>query len=621
MPNNTVDLTTINARLTANETAIASLTTRVQAVETGVTAAKASITTLQDGLTAANAQIQQLKSSASPDAIIAALNGIRDAVEAIKINVTTGGTTGGTGGTTGGGTGTVDPRDPTYMTQAQRDALFFPSDYANAAFPSPERSHIIIDADGTHHGPEYIISAQGAVYRFDRDANGKYIPMSYEYGNGFQFSVNGEPVLGNPTLSLIVAQGQVYVTKAGGLTMIFTARDAPRSGATPTSVPEFFTDPYFLYKQGIGLTSGSTTGGGSTGGVPVPADPPAQSVAYGSTGKVITFGPAETFKKPSEAVATAVAGDKIKHAGPPGTVYEDTFKLPDAVQIDGGGRWPADMKPVRDAIAAKDYAKVASLYAVGAILDGSKFPNQPSTYAGEMGGIAYMGNGNVIGFEIRGYGKAEAEHGGTAGLRAYGSCVGQIQGSDNYIHDCQNGIGPGGSKLISGPWPRTVLHSCGLNDGAGGAHCVYDTGSVIRSIAGPDFYSDGGIIAGSAGHGYKSRARASVTIKAPFYIAGSDASALDIPDGTAAQCHLEAGEIEQYSPPGGDVGYTQHTLIGYGLESLNNGQAGIKADPGLRLHANVTGANLTCVGIGVLDVTGCVTDGGTIAANGKVVGL
>lgn len=508
------------------------------------------------------------------------------------------GSTGGTGGPTL--TGDSSP-DPDLWSATKVATTFFPTDYGVAAFPSPEQSQILVDKDGTYHGEPYLKDAQGAVWRFDRDANGKLIPVTSATGAGFQASCNGAPILGpdgkpQGTVAMIISQGEIYFTAPGGFVQKTQGTDVPASGNANTSIPPFFQDPFYAYKQAHGIgTAGSAgggtggTGSGSTGGVPVPADPPKQSIAYGSTGKTLSFGPGQTYAKPSDAAAAAQPGDTIVFVGPAGTVFADSFKLPEAVKIDGGGRWPADMTPVYAAMKAKNPAAISALYTRGAVLDGATLAD-PTGYAGQMGGIAYMGNGNVVGFEIMHFGMQETQHGGTAALRAYGSCIGQIQGADNYIHDCQNGIGPGGTQIISGPWTRTVIHNCSLNDGAGGAHAVYDSSNAVHSLVGPDFYSDGGTIGGSAGHGYKSRAGASVTITAPFYIAGSDSSAIDIPQGTAAQNVIGAGEVEQYAPAAGDTGFTQHTLIGVGAESTINGQAGTTLN-GTILSGNVASPN------------------------------
>lgn len=533
-----------------------------------------------------------------------------------------GGTAGGTaGGGATGATGDASP-DPDQWSATKVAATFFPTDYALAAFPSPEESQILVDPDGTYHGEPYLKSAGGAVWKFDRDANGALIPVTSQTGSGFQASCNGSFIKGpdqkpQATIAMMVSQGQIYFTAAGGFIQKTQGVDNPGSGNANTSIPSFFQDPFYAYKQahGIGTTGGTGatggTSGGSTGGVPVPPDPPAAAVVPGTSGKTLTFGQGGQFATATLACAAAQPGDTVQYltSAARGVTFNESFKIPEGVLFDGGGRWPADMSPVMAIFAAgTDYSGLDALYTAGAIFDGAGIPD-PSGYAGQMGGVVPVGNAIINGCRILHWGQQETAHGGTAGLRAYGSVNGQIQGSDNYITDCQNGIGPGGTSVISGPWKRIVIIRCGLNDGQGGAHCVYDTSSTTRSIAGPDFYSDGGTLSGSAGHGYKSRATNCFTAVAPFYIKGGDSAALDLPDGSAGVAQIGAGHIEQVA------GAANHTLLDYAIESSTNGTAGVKCS-GTTFHGSCDSPAI--IGNGPVDVTGCVFKGNAVSSTGSV---
>jgi hypothetical protein len=524
----------------------------------------------------------------------------------------------------------MDPRDPTYWDAAKVQAQFFPADSAMALFPSPEGSRITVDPDGTVGGPPYLMDMFGNRYRIDRNADGlhalvlisnigggtsKLYGAQASYNGAIIPDTSGRGLASGAFIKLIVAQGKVYMTPFGGQTVVI---NGGISSIAVTAQPTNWADPFYGYKSahniGTDTGTGGTGGSGGAGGVPVPSDPPKATVAPGSNGNVIKFGAGQQYAGPTAACAAAKPGDTVLFAGTPGQVFAESFDVPEGVKLDGGGRWPADLSSVKSVFAAgSDYSSLETLYVPGAIIDGNSLAD-PDGYSHQLGGVIGLGNVIITGLRIKNFGLKEAVHGGTGGIRAKGNAIGQLQGSDNFITDCQNGIGPGGTQIISGPWVRTVIVRCGLNDGAGGAHAVYDTSSTVRSIAGPDFYSDGGSIQGSGGHGYKSRAGASFTAVAPFYIKGSDSSALDIPNGSAAICQVDAGDIEQY----GSADFTNHTLIGYGLEGSINGTAGVKCT-GTTFHGNCPQPVIQ--GSGTIDVTGCKFLGTKPTGSSNVVGL
>ncbi len=523
----------------------------------------------------------------------------------------------------GGGGGTTPPdqtgdnsKDPNNWSPEKVTAVYFPDDYTLAKFPSPEGSKTVCDPDGTLHGRPYVISAGGAVYLFQKGPDGKpIVVVAAKPPNGHVLTCNNVPASTNGMLDAVVAQGQVYFHVApGGQTLKTSAVDSPGAGTTVTQIPLFWSDPFFgSHNSGNSGTGGGGSGGG--GGVPMPPDPPPPAVKPGSNGTVINFGAGTSFATIAAAMASAKAGDTVSYAAsaPRGVTFAESFDIPEGVKLDGGGRWNdptmAQANAVIDAaIASKDWASLESklepLYTPGAILDGKGVTN----LAHGLGGAVPNGNTNTIGFRVKNWGMNITQHDGTGGIRARGNMVGQMQGAENFISACQNGIGPGGTQIINGPWDNTVILQCGISDGSGGSHNVYDSSNVVRTIIGKNFIS---VLypfpKGDGGHAYKTRASA-LQFTGPFRFVGSDSSALDIPDGTALQVDMPSGTIEQIA------GALNHSLISYAVESQTKGVAGIKAS-GTTFVASCDNPKIFTQG--PVDLTNAVKTGNTITLSGQ----
>jgi hypothetical protein len=535
-----------------------------------------------------------------------------------------------------GQTGDSSP-DPKDWSDAKIQAKFFTADQVVALYPSPEGSAISVDAAGVMHPVDgsikFLKSYQGAVWKFDTDANGKPIPLTSEFGTGWQVSCNDQK-FGLPVNQLTVAQGQIYMMEAGGFLQRVKVPDNVIAGVYNANLPTLWVPSVWGYENIRGL-NGAQTGGGSgggtntgTGGVPMPNDPPIPTVQPGSSGRVILVGDTAAFQYQTFAAALGASqvGDTVKWAGKPGFVSAESFVVPEGREALGGGGFNVPMSQVKQAIldgvaaklSAKDLiAKVAPMYTDGVILDGD---SQPALAHGGLGMVVPEGNAKVSGFHIRNVGMHEATHGGTGAIRHWDGAVGQMQGHDNFIHDCQNGIGPGGDpndqgnvyQLLAGPWDNTVIIQCGLPDGSGGSHNVYDL--CVRSIFGTSFYS---VIrpfaAGDGGHAYKSRGYGRTFLSNDVMLIGSDSSAYDIPDGGAVQDEIPAGVIIMQSEVDLPDRQFNHTLIGYCTESSNNGSAGIVCK---NTFAGPVASPNIYVGAGKVDITGAVIQTAPIHGEG-----
>lgn len=522
------------------------------------------------------------------------------------------GATPGTGTGTGGGTTpppTIDPRDPTYWDDAAVQAKFFPTDFTKALYPSPERTEMVFDVSVTPpqlRGAPYIKDVHGNYWTFKVDASGNPVlgPVTTKPPQGGVLMVNNINASAVGQLKAVISQGEVYMVQApGGQLQKLGSPGVPGSGTANTQLPIFWSDQFYGYKQSIGIGGTGSTGGGSSGGsggVPMPPDPPAQTVAYGATGKVIQFGPDQTAKTIAAALAVAMAGDVVRAAPSAfGLVYAESFDIPDSVLLDCGGRWANITDPVN------------RHWTEGAFIDGTNL--SPAAYSHGLGGVIFAGNGKLMGAHVKGFGNQglTTGHDGTAGLRAKGSCVGQIQGDHLYIENCQNGIGPGGTQINSGPWTNTVIVDCGLAVDDGGAHNVYDSSNVVRTVVGPNFFSSvKPFPKGGGGHAYKTRASA-VTINGPAYFYSGDSSSVDIPDGTAVAATIASGVVIEKK-----ANDLNHSVFGYGPESTTKGAAGVKVAAGATIIANCQSPNVFCNGP-VDFAPGVVFQGGKITNMGS----
>jgi hypothetical protein len=285
--------------------------------------------------------------------------------------------------------------------------------------------------------------------------------------------------------------------------------------------------------------------------------PPSQKVAFGSTGRVIPFGPYQTHKTIAAALLEAKPGDIVQYPDPEprGQIFRESVGVPGGVTLDLGGLL------VDGGTANPDWE-------AGAIIDGTGIPD-PSGYVQKMGGVVALGDMMLKGAEITGFGMQETEANGTAGVRAAGNTVGDLYIDNCHIHHNQNGIGPGGASTtitVTNTW----LHDNQL-DPTGGCHNIYATSTVTSLVVGPGVTSRQTPLAkGGGGHAVKSRATNVTRLIGPAYLYSGDESCLDIPDGSAMPCPIGAGVTMVKK-----AGDPNQTVLGYCAESKSNGTAGV----------------------------------------------
>jgi hypothetical protein len=291
---------------------------------------------------------------------------------------------------------------------------------------------------------------------------------------------------------------------------------------------------------------------------PSSVDPPPQPVVFGSTGKIITFGPNQANKTITAALVTAAAGDLIQYPAtePRGRVFNESIGIPDGVTLDLGGTLIGG-------------GTAAPIWTAGAILDGSGILDSIG-YVQQMGGVVALGNMLLRGAEVRAFGKEEITANGTAGIRAAGAAIGLIYVDNCHIHGNQNGIGPGGTNTtirVTNTW----LHDNGL-DPTGQCHNIYASNTVTTLTVGPGVTSTvAPLPQGGGGHAVKSRAMNFTQLVGPCYLYSGDASCLDIADGSALPCPI--GVAVTFVKKATDA---NNTVFGYCAESRANGSSGVE---------------------------------------------
>jgi hypothetical protein len=283
-----------------------------------------------------------------------------------------------------------------------------------------------------------------------------------------------------------------------------------------------------------------------------------QIPAFGSTGKIITFGPSQANRTLTTALMAASAGDVVQYpvSEPRDQVFRESIGVPDGVMLDLGG-------------VLTGGGTADPIWRAGAILDGIGIAN-PSGYVQHMGGVVALGAMLLKGAEVRAFGLRATAADGTAGLRAGGSTIGHIYVDNCHIHDNQNGIGPGG-KMTAITITNTWLHDNEL-DPTGQCHNIYASSTVTTLIIGPGVTSTQvPLHRNGGGHAVKSRATKFTQIIGPCYLQSGDASCLDIPDGSAAPCPIGPGVT--FVKRASDV---NHTVFAYCAESQTNGTSGVQ---------------------------------------------
>jgi hypothetical protein len=301
--------------------------------------------------------------------------------------------------------------------------------------------------------------------------------------------------------------------------------------------------------------------------------PRPQISTFGSTGKIITFGPNQANKTLTAALTAASAGDVVQYPAtePRGQVFRESIGIPDWVMLDLGGILTNGGTPT-------------PIWRAGAIIDGTEIAN-PSGYVQQMGGVVALGHMLLKGAEIKGFGLRSTAADGTAGVRAAGTTIGRIYIDNCYIHDNQNGIGPGGTMtaiVVTNTW----LQDNEL-DPTGQCHNIYAASTVTTLTVGPGVTSTQSPLHRSGGgHAVKSRATKFTQIVGPCYLYSGDASCLDIPDGSAAPCPIGPGVT--FVKRTSDV---NHTVFAYCAERQTNGTSGVQCT-GVNIIANCPAPNI-----------------------------
>ena len=317
-------------------------------------------------------------------------------------------------------------------------------------------------------------------------------------------------------------------------------------------------------------------------------------MAFGSTGKVITFGPSQTNKTITAALMAATAGDVVLYAAtePRGQVFNESIGVPDCVTLDLGG-------------TLKGGGTATPIWAAGAILDGTGIAD-PIGYVQQMGGVVAFGNMLLKGAEVRAFGMQSTAAVGTAGVRAGAATIGHVYVVDCHIHDNQNGIGPGGKRTnitVTNTW----LYNNEL-DPTGQCHNIYATSTVTTLIVGPGVTStQAPLPQHGGGHAVKSRATNRTQLVGPCYLYSGDASCLDIPDGSATPCPIGAGAT--FVKRASDV---NHTVFAYCAESQTNGNSGVQCT-GVNIIARCPAPNILNNGRVSFDAA-CKFTGNTLVA-------
>ena len=302
-------------------------------------------------------------------------------------------------------------------------------------------------------------------------------------------------------------------------------------------------------------------------------DPPSPLAAFGSTGRIITFGPGQANKSIAAALMEAMAGDVVQYPAtePRGRIFHESVGVPDGVMLDLGG-------------VLTGGGTATPIWTVGAILDGTAIAD-PVGYVRQMGGVVALGSMLLKGAEVRSFGMQATAAEGTAGIRAAGDVVGHIHIDNCHIHGNQNGIGPGGNSTtitVTNSW----LHDNQLDPG-GQCHNIYASNTVTTLIVGPGVTStQTPLLRSGGGHAIKSRASNTTQIVGPCYLYSGDASCLDIPDGSAVPCPIGTGVT--FVKRASDV---SHTVFGYCAESQANGAAGVHCT-GINIVANCPGPDI-----------------------------
>ncbi len=352
-------------------------------------------------------------------------------------------------------------------------AKYFPADPGIAAFPSPENSRMIRNADGTISGRPYLLDKNGTVHRLVQATPDN--PTGYLVNGGKPGNYSPETYN-----NALVRQGNVYIQRVTGQWQQFN----PAMGSIYNAgLPDAFATD----------ASGATTSTVATSSVTAPTPAPRAAIAPGSSGKtlkVCATGCAYTTL--SSAIAAAANGDTVDLG--PGT-YKET---PPAIAV-----------------------SLKIVWETGAILDGTGLTG---SLAHGKGIIVPMSDLLLINPVITGAAMDQGSAQGTAAIRPETGCN-YIDVSGGELYGNQNGVA-GGDVPVVLTMTGTYLHDNGLGDGY--THNIYMSGGTLAvNLKNVRSLNPNG------GHALKSRAFDTEVTGGEFE--AFSAAAIDVPQGSVPQ--------------------------------------------------------------------------------------
>lgn len=479
------------------------MVTRFTAVDTNAAANVAAITTKLDAASTAHTT---------------ALASLRTELLAAIAAIPAGTGTGGTGGTT--------PPSTDY----------FPADPALAPFPSPENSQQVI-LSGKVSGRPYLKDTLGRIHTLTITSTG-----ASDYSvNGISLAPGWSGHADSPPTQLLVRQGGVYVFLASGATQFVNAS----GGIYNTALPPAFD-------AGTQLP-------------PLPPLPTPSAIAPGSSGRVVLAGPTRALKTLSEAIPTALAGDKIQLD--PGQ-YTDTppfWNVPLLIDL-GGATFDAT-------------GKTASL----AMGKGLFVPNADSV----------LQNGTITNVAMD-----QTEGQLTSAIRPNDGCH-YLTIKNIVAHDNQCGVGHGGFPLVLVVEDSDISDNGLVNNAGANTHnlyvgeaCVRMTLTNVKSMGCKD------------AHAIKYRGHELISNGGTF--GAATGSCFDLPNGTTTKFAINNAALIK------PAGSPDHKVMCYGEEGATNGLAG----------GTINGGSIQadCDNPFILGQGGTITASGVAFTGNKVTG-
>lgn len=449
------------------------------------------------------------------------------------------------------------------LATTARAADDFPADPYKAPFPSPPGSQI--------PGAPYLRDHLGTLFTMDTHNPPHYYPRTGPGSQGNAFAgyyvyINGglaNPDNGAPdndpwhtvyTTQLIVdGKGVVFAKAPLGMWFAYDGTKFVAAGVPNITAPA---------------------------ATKMPPDPPRASVAPGSSGKVIRVGP-------SQPVRTIAAG--LAAAGPGDTLQLDPVTFSEGFVV----KLPIHFKGTP--ASAGSTGTVIS----GAGLAGSAYPMQG------RGGVVPTTDCIFSDISFRDWGLLSKRSDLTSAIRPAGQQWLTCERCRFTGNQCAIGTDGGGTANIVVTLNECIAENNGLGDGY--SHNYYFGNGTVRVLS-----TNSSSTAPRGGHAFKSRAWG-LTISGGTFDA-SDATPIDIPDGTAVPFSISGATIDK------SAGDANHGVLGYAAESTNNGTAGGAVSS--TIHALCPGP-FVLVNAGSVSFAGSSFTGNKVTAQGvgSVAGL